>query len=310
MRLYAALAATSGDVAAAHTRLSGDIDLAAALAELERLHLVRGGHGGRRVLLSPTEAAAQVVHPREAQAHAILSETAQAREFLDRLSAVYRHPGELATSEILRTSAEVNARLHEIGRLVRRSVEAAYPSLGSPETLAASLEDDRRVIARGVERRDLHLHTTRSSPAAMRFLTGTLELGAEVRTTAVIPTRVILYDDDLAVIPVTTGDGVAAVVRDPAVVAFLHDYYDFLWDRALPVEREAADSLVHNEIEIAVLREMASGRSDEAIARRLGMSTRTLRRHLAAMTERFGVESRFQLGIVASRNGLVSDVPA
>lgn len=301
--LYAALVATEGDLAAARER-APEVDAGAATRELARLQLIRKARG-RYAVVSPAVAESRVAGEMEAKAHTLLADAAATRRAYAELTAVYGRATSHAASELLRTSAEANARLHEVSRHARRTVASAHPTLALPEILEASLEDDRGMVGRGVTRRDLYPHSSRRSRPAMRYFSRMREIGVEVRTTPVIPTRLILIDQDVAIVPVTTGEGVAALVHDPAVVAFLHDYFDYLWDRAQPLSEEADEAVIPREAELAVLAELATGRSDEAIARHLGMSTRTLRRHLATLMARLGVETRFQLGVVASRDGLV-----
>ena len=54
----------------------------------------------------------------------------------------------------------------------------------------------------------------------------------------------------------------------------------------------------------AVLELMAEGLLDDAIAR-AGMSTTTVRRHVAAIMKRLGVTSRFAAGAAAQRKGWI-----
>ena len=53
----------------------------------------------------------------------------------------------------------------------------------------------------------------------------------------------------------------------------------------------------------AILRLMADGEKDEAISRRLSVSVRTCRRHIADYMAQVGATSRFQAGVIAARNG-------
>jgi DNA-binding NarL/FixJ family response regulator len=48
---------------------------------------------------------------------------------------------------------------------------------------------------------------------------------------------------------------------------------------------------------------MAQGLQDDAIARRAGISTTTVRRHISAIMHRLGVSSRFAAGAAAQRPG-------
>jgi DNA-binding NarL/FixJ family response regulator len=50
---------------------------------------------------------------------------------------------------------------------------------------------------------------------------------------------------------------------------------------------------------------MATGASDEVIARRLNISVTTVRRHIATIMQRLGVSSRFAAGAAAQRKGWI-----
>ena len=52
-----------------------------------------------------------------------------------------------------------------------------------------------------------------------------------------------------------------------------------------------------------VLRLLAQGHTDEAVAARLGLSVRTVRRVVKDMLDRTGARSRFELGVRASAQG-------
>jgi DNA-binding NarL/FixJ family response regulator len=56
---------------------------------------------------------------------------------------------------------------------------------------------------------------------------------------------------------------------------------------------------------MAVLRLLAAGAKDDAIARKLAVSDRTVRRLIAMLMRELAAESRFQLGLRAVRAGLV-----
>jgi DNA-binding NarL/FixJ family response regulator len=54
-----------------------------------------------------------------------------------------------------------------------------------------------------------------------------------------------------------------------------------------------------------ILELMAAGWQDDKIARLAGMSTTTVRRHIAAIINRLGVSSRFAAGAAAQRRGWI-----
>lgn len=59
--------------------------------------------------------------------------------------------------------------------------------------------------------------------------------------------------------------------------------------------------LVAKELDQTIIQLLGTGLKDEAIARRVGMSLRTTRRHIADIMKLLGAESRFQAGILAAR---------
>jgi DNA-binding NarL/FixJ family response regulator len=61
--------------------------------------------------------------------------------------------------------------------------------------------------------------------------------------------------------------------------------------------------------EVEVLRALASGGSDAAIARNLGISPKTLRNHISNTYHKLGIHDRAQAMIVAVREGLVGVPP-
>ncbi|WP_447007980.1 helix-turn-helix domain-containing protein [Saccharothrix isguenensis] len=60
------------------------------------------------------------------------------------------------------------------------------------------------------------------------------------------------------------------------------------------------DELAPQARQLLVL--MATGATDRAIARELGLSERTLCRRIARLQAKLGVRTRFQLGVLAATN--------
>ncbi|NHA67715.1 helix-turn-helix transcriptional regulator [Phycicoccus flavus] len=307
--VYGVLLEHGGDLDAARPVIGPEVDVDGALERLAALRLVHRAGGGRYEAVSPTEAAEDLVGPREADAYERLRQAVQLRTMLRELAPLYRTAAGsrllTAGAELLYGSDEVGARLDELSAGIRRSVASAHPTMASPEVLKASLEADGRLLARGIAYRQLFTHTALRYHQSLAYLQTMQRQGAEVRTASIIPNRIILIDDDHAIIPVVSGEASAAVVKDPSVLAYLHQIFDFLWERGRRIEDEAVgDERVPREVELAILQELAAGRTDEAIARRLGISSRTLRRYLSGMLESFGVDTRFQLGMAFVRQGL------
>ena len=94
------------------------------------------------------------------------------------------------------------------------------------------------------------------------------------------------------------------VVRTPALVATLRDLFDVAWHHASPLPSPVADRSADAR-DGALLELLALGAKDETVARRLGVSLRTVRRRTALLMQEMGATTRFQAGREASRRGLV-----
>jgi hypothetical protein len=105
---------------------------------------------------------------------------------------------------------------------------------------------------------------------------------------------------------VTGPDGApgAAVVAEAAVGAVMGALVDALWDTALPpASAERIDEITRDPVKLRILNLLESGAKDEAIARALGVSLRTCRRHIAELLSAADAVSRFQAASALARAG-------
>ena len=90
------------------------------------------------------------------------------------------------------------------------------------------------------------------------------------------------------------------------MIAWIIATFEQLWAEALPLEdviTRRHDDTEIDQTRAAILRLMAEGEKDEAISRRLSISVRTCRRHIADYMAQVGATSRFQAGVIAARAG-------
>jgi DNA-binding NarL/FixJ family response regulator len=89
-------------------------------------------------------------------------------------------------------------------------------------------------------------------------------------------------------------------------VSFLCAVFDHLWEGATPfaVDSQKAPTTT-DDLKQSIIRLMAKGYKDEMVARRLGMSVRTCRRHIAEITEELEATSRFQAGFNVAMSGIL-----
>ncbi|WP_181970428.1 helix-turn-helix transcriptional regulator [Kitasatospora xanthocidica] len=207
----------------------------------------------------------------------------------------------------------------EINRATEEVLTVQPGGARSPETLEKVLAPELALLGRGVRRKILYQHSARGTRATQSFASAIVRAGGEVRTLETLPNRMIVIDRRLCLIPHGAGhtgsgtpsDGrsgppAAAVIRTPSMVGFSRDLFQRLWDAATPFHPgHAPAGEVADELRRAVLHSLALGLTDEAASRRLGISTRTFRRHLAAVMQDLGATSRFQAAVIAIDRGLI-----
>ncbi|NAS25567.1 LuxR family transcriptional regulator [Herbidospora sp. NEAU-GS84] len=128
--------------------------------------------------------------------------------------------------------------------------------------------------------------------------------GAGIRVLDRIPSWFFAIGHDAAGLPADWGVSLPGsayncyLVRAPIVVGALRALFDEMWQRAVPV-RPAPGA-------VQVLRLASQGISDDTIARRLGVSVRTVRARFADAMAELGAQTRFQAGVEAARRGWLS----
>jgi DNA-binding NarL/FixJ family response regulator len=124
----------------------------------------------------------------------------------------------------------------------------------------------------------------------------------ELRVDPLISERFLVIDDRVAM---TGHASRMTVVRAPALVSLLGDLFERVWSRAEPRPREGKASFSLTEQEKTVLRMAAEGMTDEMIGQQLGLTSRTVRRHMANAMKRIGAQSRLQAGVRIAKAGIV-----
>ena len=182
----------------------------------------------------------------------------------------------------------------------------------TPENLEASKPLDTLLLERGVDIRSLYLDSVRNDPPTAAYAHWMHERGGQVRTAMVLPVRMILVDREIAVVPLDparTSLGIA-VIRSAGALSVMYTLWDQIWDSAAPLgDRRATDDLGLTDAERELLRLLSQGDTDEAVARKLGVSSRTVGRIVAELSERLGARSRFQAGVRATERGWLTRRP-
>lgn len=250
--------------------------------------------------VDPATVQSRVVVPIGQRAAELLAEsTSWANTFADLGQAFRRTAPGIQPIVELRGLPNINRFLTAaVGDAQEELLTAQPDGARPPAALELAIDRDRRALARGVKMRTLYQHSARRSVATREYVEEVIKVGAEVRTLDEFFNRLIVIDRRLAVVPGAHGTDVAIVIHEPNLVAYIVDIFERFWERArvftdreASTEREIAED-VHN----MTIRMLVEGHSDNASAKRVGVSTRTYAGYVASLKTEYGVETRFQLG--------------
>lgn len=288
-----------------------------AVGSLRAAGLIRETDEGELAdLVSPEATLARVVdiqHARLSEVVAFQQSTQAVLKALgDRLVSLHaeRELGE--QMQVLRGPERITAALEDAAYRARKEILSLHPGVPLPsDALDESRARNQRALDRGVRMRSVHLNSMLRVPHGHTHVRALLEAGVGVRVAPVLPFRLIIVDRTLTFTSIRSADGEALALRlqGKELGHLLYEVFEYCWLSAQVVDQtgsgEADGEPLFSEREIAVIRMLFEGRTDNAMARALGVSPRTLRRLMTAVMDKLGAESRFQAGVRAAELGLV-----
>jgi DNA-binding CsgD family transcriptional regulator len=283
-----------------------------AVEQLVGSHLLREELGGERlVAVDPEVAAVLLVSPMEREIYRRRELIAEIRERTEMFRQDYARNGqlsaELGSVEHVAGTMEVRGYLKLASDACRGEVMVLQSGKQDVEEFDDFLNVCSSLLERGVTVRIVCQHRSRADLTTRQKIKKVTSAGALVRTVSHIPRAAVVFDQSLAVLLGTDGgETTASRVRNDDVVQFLLDVFNHLWDAATPVDSfESGYAEVAEDLQQTIAGLMAKGYTDEVLARKLGMSVRTCRRHIAALMKDLDAVSRFQAGVQSVRRSLV-----
>jgi len=183
------------------------------------------------------------------------------------------------------------------GPVRNAAISAAVGSGVAPDLVV----NTQAAIRAGLEQRTIYDDVVLRTTQGRQWVAEWAEVGERQRVLEGVPSEFAVYGDRAVVAAGVWGDASAdyVVVRDPMLVQVFIALFDQMWEQAAPIAADRGD-----EGEDAYLLSLLSrGLKDEAIARYLGWSLRTVRRRVARLMVDLGARTRFQLGAEAVRAG-------
>ncbi|MBL3671460.1 helix-turn-helix transcriptional regulator [Streptomyces sp. M2CJ-2] len=292
-------------------------DVCDGLARLRALGLVRPlvEAAGAFRAVSPAVGFAPLIARAEAEAsarsRAVVAARAHVEELASRFGTAPHDRGR--DFAVLLGEAEAWEAVQQVAEDVKTCVRlfaAAGPAPGlAAETYEPAYRLAVRAVEQGAEVRLIVLDSVRSTPDVLEGVRWMNAKGVTVRSVPTLPAWMFVVDDSYTLMALDPADHRAGALtfRAPGPMAAARDLFDRRWAAGccLSEDPEPADerpTAQQNE----VLRMLAEGAKDEAVARCMSVSTRTVRRLIADIGERLGAESRFQIAVRATERGWLS----
>jgi sugar-specific transcriptional regulator TrmB/DNA-binding CsgD family transcriptional regulator len=241
------------------------------------------------------------------------TELRQVRTTIAALTDRYRRaPSGHDPSELVETVAgldHVMSRWERLQRSARRQVRGFdRPPYGN-----ARNDLELQLLQSGIAYRSVYQQD--SLDGRLDHVEELIAAGEQARITPELPMKLILIDDQYGLVPLhaVNGPESAIIIHASPLLEALSWLFETIWNKAIPVvgkntsRRQSGDNAADTPSEQTqrLLRLLAAGATDAAIARQLGWSSRTLYRHLAAILAELGATSRFQAAVQALRRGWI-----
>lgn len=205
----------------------------------------------------------------------------------------------------------IRGRTAELAASAKWEICVFAPGGGSAIDACTDHAWDTGIVHRGVRLRRLCLDSVRNDRPELEHFHRLDRLGGEVRTIPALPLYLLLVDRCQALTWVDSAEeekATAVTTSNDALVAGLVALFDSLWRTAAPLRSARhRDSAGLSAQERYVLKSLAEGLTDEATARRLGVSVRTTRREASDLFSRLEARSRFQAGARAFARGWIDE---
>lgn len=172
-----------------------------------------------------------------------------------------------------------------------------------PYALAATNPVEPVSLDHGVRWRAVYAPESLEMPGALDEIGELAERGERGRVLPGLPIKLAIADRRLALMPLDLNldNAHAALIRESTLLDALLALFETYWERAVPIGSAPASGLSPDDH--ALLQLLASGLTDTAIARQLGLSTRTMRRRTRWLFDQLSASNRFQAGAQATRRG-------
>lgn len=193
---------------------------------------------------------------------------------------------------------------HEIRVLDRPPYADPDPTVTGPDAYNPT---ELALLNRGVQARVIYDHESLATSQALANVESVIAAGERARVLHEVPMKLAIADDQLAMMPLSPDRPQlesAVFVHASSLLDALIALFERLWRTATPLNHHSiGDNGQLSVDEARLLSLLLAGLADEAIARQLGVSGRTVHRRIKSLTDRVGAQTRLQLIWQATQRG-------
>ncbi|MDJ0464135.1 helix-turn-helix domain-containing protein [Streptomyces sp. H27-C3] len=233
------------------------------------------------------------------------------------LAEEYRsEAAEPAVHDLVEVVTGASAVAHRFLQLqLGASSEVCALVTGRPNVVAGrDSEAEKRAAARGVTYRVVIEREVLALPTGISELAAALGREEQVRVVEKVPTKLVVADRTLAMVPLTGrgAEPAALVVHASGLLESLMGLFEAVWREALPLRLGEGDGVAEepgrgpDATDLQVLSLLLAGMTDASVAKQLELGLRTVQRRVKGLMELAGVTTRLQLGWHAYERGWVA----
>jgi DNA-binding CsgD family transcriptional regulator len=292
-------AATLDDLVSACDSPHGQIGDALDVLQERGLLMCRTGTPPTYFAVRPDLAVGVLVREREAR-------LAEVREMLAALTERHRNALRGSNIDDLIEIVQTPDAIHQRWLQLQRSARTEIRVLDKPPYIDPGNPEEPGLLVTGVRFRTVYDRTALAEDGKLTGMWEAAAAGEDGRIAADVPIKLLIADHQMALAPLRRADDLAGavVVHPSTLLDALGALFENVWQRALPLaafhEGRSRSAMPLPPQQRKLLQLMAGGCTDETTARLLGVSQRTVQRQIRMLMERFGVQTRFQLGLRAA----------
>ncbi|MFD5323346.1 helix-turn-helix domain-containing protein [Streptomyces sp. NPDC127092] len=223
---------------------------------------------------------------------------------------------EPAVHDLVEVVTGASAVTHRFLQLQLGATDEVCALVTGKPIAVSGVENEAEALAaeRGVRYRVVIEREVLAQPAGLGELSAALGRHEQIRVVDRVPTKLVVADRTLAMVPLTGrgAEPAALVVHASGLLESLMGLFESVWRDALPLRLGAGAQVTEDEIQgpdptdLEILSLLLAGMTDASVAKQLDLGLRTVQRRVKGLMELTGVTTRLQLGWHAYERGWVA----